>query len=128
MLNSSLSCTAHHTNETSQLPAVQTPAEGVRWTYLLSCTAHHTNETSQLPAVQTPAEGVRWTYFHIHSPLLAIFLSVFVLLKSCCSHAQVFGRTLVHESLIFYCQIEWNLLSSLYDNSENILKVGGLLK
>ena len=29
---------------------------------------------------------------------------------SCCSHAQVFGRTLVHEFHIFYIRTDWNLL------------------
>ena len=66
---------------------------------------------------------VRCDYIHIHSPLLTFFLCFFILFQSCCSHAQVFGRTLVHEFPIFYSHTEWNLTTSLYDNSENILKV-----
>ena len=39
--------------------------------------------------------------FHIHSPLLTFFLCFIVLFQSCCSHAQVFGRTLMpHGSCI----------------------------
>ena len=50
--------------------------------------------------------------FHIHSPLLTFFLCFTVLFQSCCSHVQVFGKTLVHEFPIFYSHTEWNLLSS----------------
>ena len=38
----------------------------------------------------------RFTFFHAHASL-PIFLSFSVLFHSCCSHAQVFGRTLVRE-------------------------------
>ena len=55
---------------------------------------------------------VRCTSFHIHFPLLTFFLCFIVLFQSCCSHAQVFGKTLVHEFPIFYNHTEWNLLSS----------------
>ena len=51
--------------------------------------------------------------FHFHSFLLAFFLRLFVLFQTCCSHAQVFGRTLLHEFHIFYCLSEWNLHFSL---------------
>ena len=37
-------------------------------------------------------------------------LSVIVLFQSCCSHAHVFGRTLVYEFLFSYSHTEWNLL------------------
>ena len=63
-------------------------------------------------------------------------LSIFVLLFLSSSYASlsyfnltvpmrelVFGRTLMHELHIFYSHTEWNLFSSLCDNSENILKV-----
>ena len=50
--------------------------------------------------------------FHNHSPLLIFFLCCIVLFQSCCSHAQVFGKTLLHEFSIFYSHTEWNLLSS----------------
>ena len=54
--------------------------------------------------------GVRGTSFHICS-LLKFFLCFIVLFQSCCSHARVFGKTLVHEFLIFYSHTEWNFLS-----------------
>ena len=47
---------------------------------------------------------------------------VFVLFHSCCSHEQVFGRTLVHEFPIFYSHTEWNLLSSFCRNGDKICK------
>ena len=40
---------------------------------------------------------VRCTSFHIHSPLFTFFLCFIVLFQSCCTHVQVFGKTLVHE-------------------------------
>ena len=51
-------------------------------------------------------------FFHIYSPLLTFFLCFIVLFPSCCSHARVFGKTLLHEFLISYSHTEWNLLSS----------------
>ena len=49
--------------------------------------------------------------FHIHSFLLDFcpFILI-VLFQSCCSLAQVFGRTLVHEFLFSYSHSGWNLL------------------
>ena len=41
-----------------------------------------------------------------------MFVSFFVLFHSCCSHAQVFGKTLVHEFLISYSHTEWHLFFS----------------
>ena len=52
------------------------------------------------------------TSFHNHSPLYTFFLCLIVLFQSCCSHAQVFGKTLLHEIPIFYRHTEWNLLFS----------------
>ena len=43
---------------------------------------------------------VRCNPFCIHSSLRTFFLLVFVLFFSCCSHTQVFGRTLVKSSTI----------------------------
>ena len=45
---------------------------------------------------------VHGTSFQIHSPLLTFFLCFIVLFQLCCSHALVFGKTLVHEFPIFY--------------------------
>ena len=55
---------------------------------------------------------VRCTSFHIHYTILTFFPCFIVLFQSCCSHAQVFGKTLLHEFPIFYSHTEWNLFSS----------------
>ena len=55
---------------------------------------------------------VRGTSFHNSSPLLTFFCCFIVLFQSCCSRAQVFWKTLVHEFPTFYSHTEWNLLSS----------------
>ena len=60
-------------------------------------------------------DSTKWmdrTSFHIHFPLLTFFLSLIVLFHSCCYHAQVFGKALVHEFPIFHSHTEWNLFSS----------------
>ena len=51
-----------------------------------------------------------WTglLFFVSTVLLAFLLCFIVLFQSCCSHAQVFGKTLVHEFPIFYSHTEWN--------------------
>ena len=41
--------------------------------------------------------------------LLTIFVCLFVLFRSCCSHACVFGKTLVHEFPMSYSHTEWYL-------------------
>ena len=51
----------------------------------------------------------RFTSFLAHSSLL-IFLSFSVLFNSCCSHAQVIGKTLVLELPISYSHTEWYFL------------------
>ena len=60
-----------------------------------------------------------WRDFFVPTVLLSTFipffltsspLSLIVLFQSCCSHAQVFARTLVHEFLFSYSHTEWNLL------------------
>ena len=60
-----------------------------------------------------------WRDFFVPAVLLSTFipffltsfpLSLIVLFQSCCSHAQVFGWTLVHEFPFSYSQTEWNLL------------------
>ena len=40
------------------------------------------------------------------------------LFKSCCSHARVFEKTLVHEFTIFYRYTEWYFIFSLFDARE----------
>ena len=60
---------------------------------------------------RTPFFLVSCTSFYIHSLLLTFFLCFIVLFKSCCSHAQVFGKTLGNEFPIYYSHTEWNLLS-----------------
>ena len=48
--------------------------------------------------------------FHTHVTLLTFFVCFFILFHSCCSHARVFGKTLVHEFPISYSPTEWYLL------------------
>ena len=45
-------------------------------------------------------------FFHTHASLLCVFVCLIVLFHSCCSNAQVFGKTLVHEFLISYSHTE----------------------
>ena len=47
--------------------------------------------------------------FHNHSPLLTFFRCFIVLFQSCCSHAQVFGKTPVHEFPISYSHTTFSL-------------------
>ena len=53
----------------------------------------------------------RFTSFHTHASFLTVFC-FFVFFHSCCSNAQVFGKTLVHELLISFSHTEWYLLLS----------------
>ena len=57
-------------------------------------------------------------FFHPHASLLTSFVCFFVLFDSCCSHARVFGKTLVHEFPISYSHTEWYLLFSLCEGNE----------
>ena len=52
---------------------------------------------------------VRFASFQTHVSLLTFFICFFVLFRSCCSHARVFGKTLVHEFPMSYCHTEWYL-------------------
>ena len=45
--------------------------------------------------------------YGFHSFLLAFFLYFFVVFQFYCSHAEVFGKTLLHEFHIFYINTEW---------------------
>ena len=49
-----------------------------------------------------------YTFFHIHSSFLNFILCFFFLFHSC-SHAGVFGKTVVHKRHI-YCKTRWSLL------------------
>ena len=58
--------------------------------------------------------------------LLNFFICFFVLFDPCCSHARVFGKTLVHEFPISYSHTEWYLLFSRgwrYPATEHICRV-----
>ena len=44
-----------------------------------------------------------YVFLYIHASLLTFFLGVFVLFYSCCSHTDVFGKTLVLEFHISTC-------------------------
>ena len=59
--------------------------------------------------------------FFVPALLISIFkplfylLRLFILFHSCCSHARLFGKTLVHEFLISYSHTEWCLLFSRFE-------------
>ena len=55
---------------------------------------------------------VRFSSLHTHASLLTSFVCFFILFHSCCSHARVFEKTLVHELPIFFNHSEWYLLFS----------------
>ena len=59
--------------------------------------------------------------------LSSLCFSVFVLFHSCSSHAQVFGKTLVHESHISYIRTEWNFLSSLSETGDKLWKQSAVI-
>ena len=44
-------------------------------------------------------------FFHTHSSLLSVFVCSIVLFHSCCAHARVFGKTLLHEFPISYTEM-----------------------
>ena len=69
-------------------------------------------------AVGTSFFRARFAFFHTHACLLISFAYFFILFHSCCSHAQVFGKTLVHEFPISYSHTEWYLLFSLCEGNE----------
>ena len=48
----------------------------------------------------------------ILTSLFSFFFCCFVLFHSCCSHARVFAKTLVHELLISYGHNEWCFIFS----------------
>ena len=52
------------------------------------------------------------------SLLLTFFVSLIVLFHYCCSHARVFGKTLVHEFPISYSHTEWYFIFSLFGARE----------
>ena len=51
--------------------------------------------------------------FHTHATILTFFVCVSVLFHSCCSHARVVGKTLVHEFPISYSHTEWYYIFAL---------------
>ena len=54
--------------------------------------------------------------------LFTVILCFPVLFHFCCSHAQVFGKTIVHEFHISYSNPELYLLSPLGENGHKICK------
>ena len=48
----------------------------------------------------------RFTSFHTHASL-AFFVRYVILFNFCCSHARVFGKTLVHKFPMSYSHTEW---------------------
>ena len=63
-------------------------------------------------AVGTYFFRARFASFHTHASLLTFFVCFFILFRSCCSHARVFGKTHVHEFPMSYSHTEWYLLLS----------------
>ena len=70
--------------------------------------------------------SARCASLNVFSSLLTSFLCLYVLFHSCCSHAQVFGKTLMHEFHISYCHAKWQLLSSLRENGDKIFKLSAV--
>ena len=60
----------------------------------------------------------RFAFFHAHASLLTSFVCFLILFRSCCNHAQVFGKTLVHEFPISYSHTEWYFFVSLCEGNE----------
>ena len=54
--------------------------------------------------------------FHTHASLLTFFVCFFILFRSCCSHASVFGETHVHEFPMSYSHTEWYLNFFMWRN------------
>ena len=52
--------------------------------------------------------------------LVTFFFCLFVFFHSCCSHAQAFGKTLVHEFPISYTPTEWHFIFSRNDMIEMV--------
>ena len=48
-------------------------------------------------------------FFHTHASLI-VFVCPSVLFQSCCSHARVFGKTLLHEFPISYSRTLWHFI------------------
>ena len=67
-----------------------------------------------IAAVRTFFFRALFTSFHTHASLLTVFICLFVLFHSCCSHVRMFGKTLVHEFPISYSHTEWSLRFSLF--------------
>ena len=57
-------------------------------------------------------------FFHSHASLLSVFVCLIVLFHSCCSHAWVFGKTLLHDFPISYSHNEWYFVFSLFGARE----------
>ena len=64
-------------------------------------------------AVGTSFIRARGVFFHTYASLLCVFVCLIVLFHSCCSHAWVFGKTLMHEFPVSYSHTEWYFLISL---------------
>ena len=56
----------------------------------------------------------RFTSFYTHASLLTFFVCIFVLFHSCCSHARVFGKTLLHEFPISCISPYWMIPKNIY--------------
>ena len=64
----------------------------------------------------------RFASLHVHDSLLTIFVCLFALFRSCCSHAWVFGKTLWHEFPMSYSHTEW--YTFLFSRGEIVCNLG----
>ena len=64
-----------------------------------------------------------FSYIYIHFSLLTAFLYLFVLYHSCCSHAEEFWKTLVHDFHISYGHSECIFLIVVALNEGRVSKI-----
>ena len=80
------------------------------WAWKKSSSRHEKSGQSQLNSSSQVSHTrqfvLGFTFFHTHASLLTFFVCFFILFHSCCSNAQVFGKTLVHEFPISYSHSE----------------------
>ena len=57
-------------------------------------------------------------FFFVPAFLLSLFVCFVILFNSCCSHARVFAKTLVHEFPISFSRTKWYLIFSLCEGNE----------
>ena len=81
---------------------------GLPFTNLLTCMFNEAQVSVARARVQDVGTFVPALFLTILTPFFFPFL--FILFQSCCFHARMFGKTLVHEFYISYSHTEWYLL------------------